>query len=314
MFNHIVHFDVDEDIKPHLTKGEKKTISLNSESVKNLKHPELIEVISIKSQSQVTAHVIDRLSGLKVLICRTVGMDFIDLEVCTKNNITVFNIPDYGSFNISELALALILSGARNIPAANSFVHSGQFSYRNFLGMSVTGKTVGIIGTGRIGLSLIKLLSGFDVRIIAYDIYQNLEAQSKFNFEYVSLKELLQNSDIISIHIPLSKETKYLIDETEINLMKDQVLLVNTARGEIINTQALIKNISKFKMVCLDVLENEKEFNNNHPLLKYNNVIMTPHIGFFTLDALRRIGQQTNELIDNFPKNIFQSINFKSNQ
>ena len=192
------------------------------------------------------------------------------------------------------------MAGARNIVQANQEVHQGRFNYENFLGTSFKGKTLGIIGTGKIGLELIRLVKNFGLRVICYDVIKNEKANKELGFTYVALEYLLKNSDFISIHVPLFPSTVHLIGEREIKLMKNNIVLVNTSRGEIIDTKSLVKNIKKFKAVCLDVVEGEKSFSKKHILLKHENIIITPHIGFYTDDSIKEIARQTENYIEEF--------------
>lgn len=304
MINNILHFDVDESLKPYLPTGEILPISLNEGTVKEVSNAEEVEVITIKSQSQITEKVLVAFPRLKLIIARTVGVDNVDIESCKKKQIALYHISDYGNYNVGEHALALLLAGARNIPQANSQVHTGKFSYANFLGVGIHGKTVGVIGTGRIGVAFIKLLMGFDVKIVAYDTFKNEAAQKQYGFTYVPLPELLSQSDIISLHVPLLPETKHMLGEKEFEMMKDGAIIVNAARGALVDTSALMKYIHKFHAVCLDVLEGEGNFDATNPILKFNNVIITPHIGFYTDDSVKRIGAQTVQIIEYFQKGI----------
>ncbi len=224
----------------------------------------------------------------------------LTIWLAKKKGIVVKNIPDYGAYNIAEHVLALLLTGARNIIPSDKQVHEGMFTYKDFMGVGLRGKTLGVIGTGKIGLELIKIAKGFEMQITAYDIVKNEKAEEDLGFVYVSLNKLLKTADFISLHVPLLPETKYLIGDKEIKMMKKGVILINTSRGAIINTKALIKNIKKFKAVCLDVVEGEENFTKNNPLLKLNNVIITPHIGFFTDNSIKRIGEETMIIINNF--------------
>ena len=295
----IVHFDVDTEIQKYLG-GDLSSFSLSVKSLKRLKNADKIEIITIKSQSVISEIILNRLLNLKLIITRTVGVDHIDIAACKKRKIIVKNIPDYGAYNIAEHALALLMVGARSIVQANDEIHNGKFNYRNFIGVSFKNKTLGVIGSGKIGLELIKLVQSFGLNIICYDVVKNEKASKEFNFKYVELNYLLKNSDFISIHVPLFKSTFHLIGEKEISLIKKDVILANTSRGEIIDTKALIKQIKKFKAVCLDVVEAEKSFNKKHPLLKYKNVIITPHIGFYTDESVSTIASITKKYISDY--------------
>lgn len=305
---YIAHFDVDENIKPYL-KGEQYFFSLIENNLKKIKNKAKITIVTIKSQSLINENILKALPTLQLIITRTVGVDHINLKACKKHQITIQYIIDYGSQNIAEHTLGLLLAGARNIIQANEQVHNGIFSYQNFLGVSLKNKTIGVIGTGRIGLALIKLIKSFDMKVLGYDIYQNWKEAKNLEFLYVSLDELLKKSDFISLHIPLIPQTHYLISEKEIRKMKNGVILVNTSRGAIIDIKALMKYIAKFKAVCLDVLENEGELTKNNPLLKYKNVIITPHIAFYTDDSIKKIAEETNKHIEEFMRGYQQTQN-----
>ncbi len=293
-----VHFDVDENIKKYL-KGILFSFSLNSPNLPKIPNKPKISVVSIKSQSTIDKRVLNQLPNLKLIVTRTVGTDHVDFEECKKRGIMVKNIPDYGATNIAEHALALLLAGARNIINSNSCVHQGNFNYEPFIGVALKGKTLGVIGTGKIGLELIKLAKAFGLNILAYDVFQNEKAAKELNFPYVTLDKLLTGSDFISLHVPLLPTTFHLIGERQIKKMKEGAILVNTSRGGILDTKALLKNIKKFRAVGLDVLEGEKKFSKKNPLLKYKNIIITPHIAFYTDESIRKIAQETEALIKN---------------
>lgn len=298
----IIHFDIDENLKPYL-KGENYSFSLNKKNISKIKDKNKIEGVTFKSQSDLfDKKIIEEFPNLKLVITRTAGTDHVNLDFCKEKNIAVYNIPDYGSYNIAEHAFALLLNGAKNITSANNYTHQGKFDYANYLGVSLKGKTLGVLGTGKIGLELIKMAKGFDMDIFAFDVFKNEKAAKELNFKYVPLDELLKNSDFISVHVPLFPKTKHMIGENEIKKIKKGAILVNTSRGAIIDTKALIRNINKFKAVCLDVLENEKTFSKNHPLLSFSNVIITPHIAFYSDATVKKIAEETLENIKRFQK------------
>lgn len=293
----IAHFNVDVLIKPFLT-GPVIEDALTPDVVQALPNYTEIEGISIKYSSTVSEDIIALLPALKVVVTRSVGIDHLDLALLKKHNIAVFNIPDYGSYNIAEFAVGMLIAGARNIVTGNQETHQGIFDYSHFPGLSIKGKTIGVVGTGKIGIEFIKRMSSFEARIIAFDAFPNQERAEEYGFTYVSLDELWQQSDFISLHVPLLDSTRHLISDESISRMKDGVVLVNTARGEVIDTQALERNITKFKSICLDVVEGENEFGKEHSLLKYSNVIVTPHIGFLSDASLDSIGTQTNDTLE----------------
>jgi D-lactate dehydrogenase len=151
---------------------------------------------------------------------------------------------------------------------------------------------------------MIKRAKGFEMEVVAYDVFQNKEAETAFGFTYVTLEELLKKSDIISLHAPLLAETNHMISEEEIKKMKDGVVLINTARGGLIDTQALVKLLNKFRFVGLDVVEGEDSFDLEHPLLHKDNVIITPHMAFYSDASIQIIAEKTIELFGNFEKGI----------
>lgn len=296
---HIIHFDVDTHLQSYIS-GSCYPFSVDINHIDDIKEKEHIQALSCKSASYITAEVLKHVPQLKLIITRTVGADHIDLTACKEKHIAVYHIPDYGAHNIAEHAFGLLIAGARCIVKAHNHVHTGTFSYKPFFGTSLKDRTLGVLGTGKIGLELIKRAQAFGMRVIASDKKCNVEKGNALGFACVSLDELLAHADMISLHIPLLPETKHLINEERIMRMKDGVILVNTARGGIIDTQALIKHIKKFKAVCLDVLEDERSFSLNHPLLAYDNVIITPHIGFYTDNALYNIARETAACVKRF--------------
>ena len=222
------------------------------------------------------------------------------MEYCKEKRIAVYNILDYGSFNIAEHVFALLLAGTRNILNAQHEIKSGVFSYNNHLGISLKGKTLGVVGTGKIGLETIKRANGFEMNVIAYDVFKNESVAKELGFPYVSLEELAGSADIITLHAPLLDSTKHMINGKIIELMKPGVILINTARGSLIDTNALIDHIKKFRWVGLDVLEDVKEFSKDHPLLQFSNVVITPHIAFFSDASTKRIAEETEKLIHSY--------------
>lgn len=294
---HIIHFDVDQELDKYLD-GEKYRETL--QNIPSSVDLSVIDGITIKTGSQADKDTLSQFPKLQLLITRTVGTDHIDLEYCKAKNIAVYHILDYGAFNIAEHAFALLLSGTRNIMETQDEIHAGRFSYAGHLGFSLKGKTMGVVGTGRIGLEMIKRAKGFEMEVVAFDVYKNEQAQKELGYEYVELDDLLKRSNVISLHAPLLDSTRHMIDATAIEKMKDGVVLINTARGELIDTQALVSNIQKFRLVGLDVLEGEKEFSQDHPLLSYQNVIITPHMAFYSDASVKKIAEETVRLIKNF--------------
>ena len=294
---HTIHFDVDEHLDKYLT-GEKYPHSLQEGG----REIDLSQVgcITIKSGSQADKESLAKFSSLKLLITRTVGTDHIDLDYCKERNIEVKNILDYGSFNIAEHVFALLLSGTRNILSTQKEIKKGTFSFKGHLGLALEGKVLGVVGTGRIGLEVIRRANAFGMKVIAYDVYKNEEAREKLGYQYVELEELAHHSDVITLHAPLLDSTHHMINASIIGKMKNGVVLINTARGELIDTNALIASIDKFRWVGLDVLEGEKKFSSGHPLLRYDNVVITPHIAFYSDASVKKIARETERMIDEY--------------
>jgi D-lactate dehydrogenase len=293
----IVHFDVDSELDKYL-QGEKYSYSL--QEIKDQNKFADAEVLTIKLQSEAKANDLEKFPKLKLFITRTVGTDHIDLEYCKEKGIAVYHIVDYGSFNIAEHVFALLLSGTRNILHSQKEIQNGVFSYNNHLGIALKGKTIGIVGTGKIGLETIKRAKGFEMEVVAYDVFKNEKAAKELGFPYLSLEDLAATSDIISLHAPLLESTKHMVNEKILKNMKQGAILINTARGGLIDTNALVNHIEKFRWVGLDVLEDEQEFSKNHSLLKFSNVVITPHIAFFSDASTKRIAEETLRLIKNF--------------
>ena len=189
----LVHFDVDENLNNYLN-GIKHKYSLQDYTGDDIEN---IEAVTFKLATQADKTTLSRFSNLKLIITRTVGTDHIDLDYCRVSEIAVYHIVDYGSFNIAEHAFALLLCGTRNILTSQNEIRQGIFSYDHHLGISLKEKTLGIVGTGRIGVEMIRRAVGFEMNVIAYDVIKNEQAQKEFNFEYVSLETLVMESDII---------------------------------------------------------------------------------------------------------------------
>lgn len=253
-------------------------------------------------------------NGVKILALRAAGYNNVDLEAAAEYNIPVVRVPAYSPYAVAEHTVALMLSLNRKIPRAVSRTRDGNFSLNGLLGFDMHGKTVGIIGTGKIAKVLIKILRGFGMHILAYDIYPDYAFAEEYNVTYTTLDELYQSSDIISLHLPLSPETRYLINDDSIARMKEGVMLINTGRGQLINTTALINGLKckKIGYAGLDVYEEEDDYFFEDKsdriidddvlarLLSFNNVIVTSHQAFFTHEALDNIANTTLSNIEDF--------------
>lgn len=246
-------------------------------------------------------------NNVKMLALRCAGFNNVDLAAAAKYNLPVVRVPAYSPYAVAEHTVALMLSLNRKIPRAVSRTRDGNFSLNGLLGFDMYGKTVGIIGTGKIAKILIQILKGFGMNILAYDVYPDYNFAREHQVVYTSLDELYRTSDIITLHCPLTEETKYLINDYSISKMKEGVMLINTGRGQLIHTSALIDGLKSKKIgyAGLDVYEEESEYFYEDKsdrfidddilarLLSFNNVIVTSHQAFFTEEALANIADTT---------------------
>jgi|AntRauTorckE6833_2_1112554.scaffolds.fasta_scaffold30826_2 D-lactate dehydrogenase len=284
------------------------------------------EILSSFVYSNLSRDVLTQLPNLKFIAARSTGYDHVDLEYCRQHKITVSNVPTYGSKTVAEHAFALLLSLSRNIPAAAIGTREGRFNFEGLCGFDLCDKTIGVIGTGGIGGHVIHIAKGFDMNVLGYDLYPD----SDLACTYTDLDDLLARSDIISMNIPGSADTKNFLSDREFSLMKDGVIIVNTARGTVVNNAALLKALDSGKVAKagLDVLAGERALHDrdvlfspdfasrydpwslliDQTLMHHPNTIISPHSGFYTDEALGRILNTTAENICGFlagkPRNI----------
>ena len=273
------------------------------------------DVVCIFVNDTADAAVIDAMvdNGVKLLALRCAGFNNVDLKAA-KGKLPVVRVPAYSPYAVAEYSLALMLSLNRKIHRAYWRTRDGNFSLNGLMGLDMHGKTIGIIGTGKIAKILIRLLKGFGMRILAYDLYPDMKFAGEEGISYVSLDELYRESDIISLHCPLTDQTKYMIDKDSIDKMKEGVMIINTGRGQLINTNDLIEGLKEKKIAAagLDVYEEEGEYFYEDKsdkiidddvlarLLSFNNVIVTSHQAFFTKEALHNIAETTLQNIEDF--------------
>lgn len=302
----------------------------------NLPENNDFEIISIFVDSQINEQVLNFFPNLKFITTRSTGYDHINLVACAKKNILVGYVPGYGDNTVAEFAFGLILNLTRKIyQAIDAIKESGSFVHPTFRGTDIKGKTLGIVGVGRIGREMIKIGKGFGMNILAYDAFPNPQLAQDLDFSYVTFEELLKNSDIISLHVPYNEQTHHLINKNNISLIKKGAYLINTARGGVVETEALLLALKEGILAGagLDVLEEEGEIKDeltfltkkvprqeelkvvleNHLLMSMPNVLITPHNAFNSKEALERILQTTISNIKSFlskePKNL---VNFNS--
>lgn len=273
------------------------------------------DAVCIFVNDTADAAVIDAMvdNGVKLLALRCAGFNNVDLKAA-KGKLPVVRVPAYSPYAVAEYSLALMLSLNRKIHRAYWRTRDGNFSLNGLMGFDMHGKTIGIIGTGKIAKILIRLLKGFGMRILAYDLYPDMKFAGEEGISYVSLDELYRESDIISLHCPLTDQTKYMIDKDSIDKMKEGVMIINTGRGQLINTNNLIEGLKEKKIAAagLDVYEEEGEYFYEDKsdkiidddvlarLLSFNNVIVTSHQAFFTKEALHNIAETTLQNIEDF--------------
>ena len=268
-----------EELKKHFGSVSVKPADLG---------PELAdaEILIVRSKTKVTAELLSRAPKLKIVARGGVGLDNVDADACAKRGITVFNTPDASTIAVAEFAVAMIFSLLRHVPYAHSCTKAGRWEKNAILGHELYGKTVGIVGFGRIGSSVADRLRPFGCRIITYSLEF---LKNPGETEVVPLDELLRRSDIITLHVPLTPETKGMINAERISMMKQGALLVNTARGELIDEEALYGALKDKRIAgaALDVYPTEPYAGK---LCSLDNVVLTPHIAGSTAEAQARIG------------------------
>ena len=272
----------------------------------NLSQDELIKIIPeydalvVRSGTKVTKEVIEAAKKLKIIGRAGVGVDNIDVNAATQKGIVVANAPGGNSVSTAELTLAMIFSVARKIPQAVQSVKSGKWERKKFLGTELRGKTLGVVGLGRVGYEVAKRARALEMSVIAYDPYINEEKAREIGVELVEFEELIKRSDFITIHVPKTKETEGMFSKREFELMKDGAFIINCARGGIVDEAALYEALKEGKIsgAALDVYQSEPPSPDN-PLLKLDNVVTTPHIGASTKEAQISVGLTIAEEILN---------------
>lgn len=296
-------------------KFEEKELNSNSE----LSYQELnADIISVFTGSRLTGEVLDKFKNLKIILTRSVGFSHIDIEYCKEKNIVVANTPHYGDYTVAEFSFGILLNLVRRICYGQNELKMGDM-YPETFGMELFDKTIGIIGTGSIGSKSVKIAKGFSMNVICYDINENVEIEKEFNVKYSDIDTLCKLSDVIMLHAPLNPASYHLINSERIALMKENAVIVNTARGELIDTEALYDALldNRIKGAALDVLEFEETISNKRPgeninlknlrtslinnkLLNLKNITATPHIAYDTKEAVNRILDMTMKSLEEF--------------
>ncbi|MFC3068499.1 hydroxyacid dehydrogenase [Phenylobacterium soli] len=281
------------------------------------------EVVTTFIKSELTAAVIAALPDLKLIATRSTGYDHIDLGACARRRVAVCNVPDYGDPTVAEHAFALLLAVSRRIVEAATRTRAGDFGMEGLRGFDLAGRTIGVVGAGRIGRRVIQIGRGFGMTAVAVDATPDAKAAARLGFEYVSLPELLRRSDVVSLHVPGGSATRDLISDAEFAQMKPGSVLINTARGGVVNASALLRALKGGRLAGagLDVLSEEpllreeaeifrldaplspgqlRELVAANVLIRQPHVVVTPHIAYDTQEALHRILATTLSNIEAF--------------
>ncbi|MEO3782811.1 phosphoglycerate dehydrogenase [Actinocorallia sp. B10E7] len=251
-----------------------------------------VDALIIRSATKANAEVFDHAKKLRVVARAGVGLDNVDVEAATKAGVMVVNAPTSNIVTAAEHAIALLLATARNVPQGHAALKQGEWKRSKYTGVELQGKTVGVLGLGRIGVLVAQRLAGFDMEVIAYDPYIQAARAAQLGVKLVSLDELLQQSDFITVHLPKTKETLGLIGDRELHLVKPEVRIVNAARGGIVDEAALDRALTEGRVAGagLDVFSTEPC--TDSPLFKHDNVVATPHLGASTHEAQEKAGTQ----------------------
>jgi len=337
----IAFFEVEEWEKKYL-KNKLKNFKiyffndiLEKKDIKKIKD---INILSPFVYSKIDKDIIRKLPFLKLITTRSTGFDHLDLKEIRKNKIKATNVPFYGENTVAEHTFALILSLTRKIHKTYERTSRGNFDLEGLRGFDLKNKTIGIIGAGHIGQHVIRIAKGFEMNILVFDSIKDIKLSKKLGFKYTTFNNLLKNSDIISLHVPYNKKTHHLINRKNIKLIKNRSIIINTSRGGLIDTTALLDGLRNNKLwgIGLDVLEEEKfiikeekqllsphvcglnhknkkeclqSIVEGHTLLSSNKVIITPHNAFNSQEALERILDTTiNNILDFENKNKLKNL------
>ena len=245
------------------------------------------DVLVVRSATKVTEEIINSAKKLKIIARAGVGLDNIDVQAASARGIELINAPEAPTIAVAELVIGLMLSLARQLPRADASVKHGRWEKAQLIGSELRGKTLGIIGTGRIGRAVGYRAKAFLMNLLAFDVGRSAEFVERTGARYVGLDELLRESDFVTLHIPFTPQTRHMIGRRELELMRPTAVLINTSRGEVVDEVALTEALRKGKIAgaCLDVYECEPP--KDSPLFKLPNVVLTPHIGASTVEAQR---------------------------
>lgn len=290
------------------------------------------EIVSTFIYSDLGKETLGKFDRLQLIASRSTGFDHVDLDTCREKDVAVCIVPDYGSNTVAEHTFALLLAISHRLEEAIDRTRKGGFTSRGLQGFDLLGKTLGVIGTGEIGIFVIKIAKGFGMDVLAFDVEQKEGEARELGFEYVELDELLSRSDVVTLHVPANPKTEGMIGQEQFGKMKEGAVLLNTSRGSLVDTRAMLRSLAEGRLAAagLDVLPAEPVIREEAELLrsvyekKHNldmlladtvmirmrNVIVTPHSAFNTREAVQRIVDTTVGNIDCFargePRNTVQ--------
>ncbi len=259
------------------------------------------EALIIRSRTKIDANFLDQAALLKVIVTSTSGFDHIDLDETQKRKITVMYTPDANAISAAEHTWSLLLSLLRFVPSADRSMRGGAWTRELFNGFELAGKTLGIIGLGRIGTRVAMIAKGFSMTVVAFDPYQEDDVFKKLDLGRSSYEEVLKSSDILTFHVPMTKETRNMFNQSHAEYISPKTVLVNTSRGGVVNELDLVTMLvqNKLAAAALDVFEKEP-LARDSKLFKAPRLIMTPHLGALTTDAFEKSSMEAAHLIINF--------------
>lgn len=329
----IIIFDVEDwerETFERLRENHELTLASDSLSPDNAADFVDADVISTFIYSDLSGETLKSLDHLKLIATRSTGYDHIDTDHCRDREITICNVPEYGTATVAEHTFGLLLTISHRLEEAIDRTRKGDFSSRGLQGFDLQGKTLGVVGTGSIGQHVIRIARGFGMHVLAFDVKPNQQVAEELEFEYADLDRLLGESDVVSLHVPGSPKTKHMLAREQFEQMKPGAVLINTARGSLIDERAMLRSLAEGNLAAagLDVLPEEpiireeaelirRVYQQDHTLetllvdqviTRMRNVIVTPHSAFNTREAVERIIDTTVENIEAFARHEHRNI------
>lgn len=303
-------------------------VKLYTESLNEKNSDGSAEILAVFIESPVTTKILEHFPKLKLVVTMSTGFDHIDLKACAKKDIQVANVPTYGENTVAEHTMALILGLTRKLFLSVKRVKEGVYDFEGLRGVDLKGKTLGVVGTGRIGQHVIRMAKAFEMQVVAFDLFPNKKAAKELGFKYATLDTVLGSSNIVTLHTPLTKKTTHLINKKTIYKMKVGSYLINTSRGALIDPEALVVALQKNHLAGagLDVLEDESLIQNeeklisgctdyqiktslmNNIIIDHPNTIVTPHNAFNSTESIGRIIDTTIHNIKSYIKGTPENI------